>query len=621
MVQFTPSSAVVRLLVLAAMSIAGLQAAAIYVAERLSAVVGPSAPSVPPPWAFLTWRAQYGAEHPQVFASGLSLILLGAAIGVLLIRLFEGGAIRASRKRGWADLAEARRAGLLEEAGCVIGELRGRLITTDDLRPTLVTGGTRSGKGRGHVLPSLLSWTGSALVHDPKGELWRETAGWRASFSHALFLDPRSPASARFNPLAEIGPGPQAVAEVQRLVAILADPAGVRDTEAIWDKAASEILEAVILHVLHTAADADKNLVTVRRLLADLDGTAETMLRAHHRKNGRGEPECHPFIQVAAQGYAAMHDRFRTSVQGTARGYLKWLSGEDVERTLSASDFRLGDLMCAEAPMSLYVRVAPADAAALRPLIRLMFYAASQALTVDEACDSAGRPKRHRLLMMMDEFPLLGRIEFFTKSLRLLSGYGVKCMFAAQSLNDIAETYGVQNTILDNCHVYTAFAALDPLTQDRVSKLTGSVSEPRESVSRSADFAGSGRRSVTRSEQDRPLLEPGEIRGLSDDEQLTFVAGHRPFRLRKVRYDQREPFRSRAALPPPDQTLRVDAPSRPVHPWAGLRGYGEDEAMTMPLFPEARAMVAEREAKAAVERAETAAAKADAALEALRMGR
>lgn len=113
------------------------------------------------------------------------------------------------RRRGWGDAAEARRAGLFALSGCVLGELSGRLLVTADLRPTLVTGGTRSGKGRGHVIPSLLSWPESAMIHDPKGELWRITAGWRARFSHTLRFDPRGPGSARWNPLAEIRHGPR----------------------------------------------------------------------------------------------------------------------------------------------------------------------------------------------------------------------------------------------------------------------------------------------------------------------------------------------------------------------------------------------------------------------------
>jgi type IV secretion system protein VirD4 len=420
-----------------------------------------------PPWSIVVWRNRFAAQQPRTFSAAGSLFLLGVALGVGGAALL-GGDGSPRRRRGWGDLASARAAGLLADGGCVIGDLRGRLLCTTDLRPTLVTGGTRSGKGRGHVVPSLLSWSESVLVHDPKAELWSVTAGWRARFSHALAFNPRSRYSARWNPLAEIQPGPGELAQVQRLVAILADPGGVRDDEAIWDKSASEILEAVILHVLYAAEDGEKTLLKVRELLADLDDAADAMLKTLHRPGPDGEPQTHPFIRTAVKGYAAMHDRFRTSVQGTARSYLKWLAGEDVERTLSTSDFAIGDLMCATAPVSLYVQVAPADSAALKPLVRLLFYAAAQALTADAVADPTGRPKRHRLLMAMDEFPLLGRVEFFEKSLRLMSGYGIKTMFVAQSLNDIVETYGPNNTILDNCHVYTAFAALDPLTQDKV---------------------------------------------------------------------------------------------------------------------------------------------------------
>lgn len=549
------------------------------------------------PWSILLWRRQFGAEEPRVFSAAQALLLLGTAIGLGGGMLLGGEPVAPRRRRGWGGSETAREAGLLARSGCVVGELKGRLLTTADLRPTLVTGGTRSGKGRGHVVPSLLSWSESALVHDPKGELWQTTAGWRARFSHTMCFNPRRLFSARWNPLAEIQPGPAELAQVQRLVAILSDPGGVRDDEAIWDKSASEILEAIILHVLYTAEDADKSLIKVRELLADLDDAADTMLKTLHRPGAEGQPETHPFIKTAVKGYAAMHDRFRTSVQGTARSYLKWLAGEDVERALSASDFAIGDLMCAQAPVSLYVQVAPADAAALRPLVRLLFYAAAQALTAHETEDASGRPKRHKLLMAMDEFPLLGRVEFFEKSLRLMSGYGLKTMFVAQSLNDIAETYGANSTILDNCHVYTAFSALDPLTQDKVSKLTGTVTEVRTSRS-SPTGLSAGRSSVSRSEVERPLLEPGEIRALPDDEQLVFVAGHRPLRTRKVRYDRREPFRSRAAEPAPDPAAGLDTPGQPPHPWAGRRALGEDPTASLPLFKEVAAAMDDKKAVA-----------------------
>lgn len=554
--------------------------------------------AVYPPWAFFSWRLAFGDEAARAFTACAPLILLGTAGGLALGVLCEhAGPL--TRTRGWGGWAEARAAGLTARGGCILGLLGRRMLATVDLRPSLVTGGTRSGKGRGHVMPTLLSWPSSVLVHDPKRELWRLSAGWRARFSHALYFDPRDPASAGWNPLAEIRPGPGELAQVQRLVAILADPGGVRDDEAIWDRAASEILEAAVLHVLYTAADADKTLLTVRGLLADLDAAAEVMGRTFHRRGADDRPETHPFIATAVKGYAAMHDRFRTSVQGTARSYLKWLAGEDVERVLSRSDFSMGDLMCADHPVSLYVQVAPADAAALRPLVRLLFYAAAQALTVDETTVADGRTKARPLLMLMDEFPLLGRVSFFEKSLRLLSGYGVKVMFVAQSLNDIVETYGPHNTLLDNCAVYTAFSALDPLTQEKVSRLTGAVLETRSSRSGPAGL-GAGLASVSRSEVERPLLEPGEVRALPEDVQIVFATGARPLRSRKLRYDRREPFRTRARDRAPDQSAGVDGPPIDPNPWSGRQGLGEDPQASLPLFKEVAAAMDDRKVAARV---------------------
>jgi type IV secretion system protein VirD4 len=159
--------------------------------------------------------------------------------------------------------------------------------------------------------------------------------------------------------------------------------------------------------------------------------------------------------------------------------------------------------------------------------------------------------------------------------------------------------YGPHNGILDNCHVYTAFSALDPLTQDKVSRLTGTVSEPRVSRSGPA-FLGRGNSVVSRSVTERPLLEPGEVRALPDDRQLVFVAGQRPLRAAKLKYDRREPFRSRARTASPDQAIRLDAPPPPFHPWTGRRSLGRDEDATLPLFKEVAAAMEDKKTVARV---------------------
>jgi type IV secretion system protein VirD4 len=105
--------------------------------------------AVYPPWAFIGWHQRFGAEHRRAFNLGLGIVLAGlllGAMGASLIREETTQPNAKKRGRGWAGLRDARKKDLLSGKGCVIGELNGRLITTQDLRPTLVTGGTRSGR-------------------------------------------------------------------------------------------------------------------------------------------------------------------------------------------------------------------------------------------------------------------------------------------------------------------------------------------------------------------------------------------------------------------------------------------------------------------------------------------
>ena len=85
---------------------------------------------------------------------------------------------------------------------------------------------TRSGKGVGLVVPTLLTWPGSGIVHDTKGENWTLTAGWRAGFGRVLLFDPTNAASAAYNPLLEVRRGEWEVRDVQNIADVLVDPEG-----------------------------------------------------------------------------------------------------------------------------------------------------------------------------------------------------------------------------------------------------------------------------------------------------------------------------------------------------------------------------------------------------------
>ena len=257
-------------------------------------------------------------------------------------------------------------------------------------------------------------------------------------------------------------------------------------------------------------------------------------------------------------------EKFQASVCGTAAAYLTLWADNLIVRNTATSDFRLSDLVCADRPMTLYLQPPPSDAPRLRPLVRLMINQTCRALMEHLDQDSAGRPKKRRLLLSLDEFPTLGRLDFFTMNLRQMAGYGIKAHLIVQSFNDIIEQYGVNNTILDNCHILTAFAAADTVTCQRISQMTGTVTEYRESYSHPS--RGLGARTISQSEQVRPLLSPGDVRELPVDDQLIFVTGFKPMRTKKARYYTDAAFMKRV-LPPPDQSQHVNLPGQAHIEW------------------------------------------------------
>jgi type IV secretion system protein VirD4 len=209
------------------------------------------------PWSLFVWWLTIGDEAPDVFAQAGGLAALG---GVFSAAIAIGGGIR----RGWAGKTpstygsarwasdrDIRQAGLYGEKGVVLGCLGTRYLRHDGPEHILAVAPTRSGKGVGLVIPTLLTWPDSAVIHDLKGENWALTAGWRARFSDCLLLDPVSPQSVRFNPLLEVRRGRDEVRDVQNIADILVDPEGARERRDHWEKTAHALLVGAILHVLY----------------------------------------------------------------------------------------------------------------------------------------------------------------------------------------------------------------------------------------------------------------------------------------------------------------------------------------------------------------------------------
>jgi type IV secretion system protein VirD4 len=219
-----------------------------------------------------------------------------------------------------------------------------------------------------------------------------------------------------------------------------------------------------------------------------------------------------------------------------------------VAKVTARCEWRISDLVECDCPASLYLVVPLSDISRTRPLLRLMLNQIGRRLTekLNDAC------RRHRVLLMLDEFPALGRLDFFGTALALMAGYGLKSFLIAQSLNQIQKAYGENNAILDNCHVRVAFATNDERTARRVSDALGTATELRAM----RNYAGSRLAPwlphimVSRQETARPLVTPGEVMQLPPTDEIVLVSSLPPIRAKKARYYEDAQLKDRI-LPAP----------------------------------------------------------------------
>ena len=520
------------------------------------------------PPAFLWWWYFYDAYAPHIFIEGGLIaasggfLAVGVAIFLSVLRAREASDVDTYGSARWATGAEVRKAGLLGDDGVVLGKLDSSYLRHDGPEHVLCFAPTRSGKGVGLVIPSLLTWPGSAIVHDIKGENWQLTAGWRARHGRALRFDPTDANSSAYNPLLEVRRGATEVRDVQNIADVLVDPDGSLERRNHWDKTSHALLVGAILHVLY--AERDKTLAGVAAFLSDPSRSIEDTLEAMMATLHLGDRP-HPVVASAARELLNKSDNERSGVLSTAMSFLGLYRDPVVAEVTGRCDWRIADLSDSDRPATLYLVVPPSDISRTKPLIRLVLNQIGRRLTED----MPEAERHHRVLLMLDEFPALGRLDFFESALAFMAGYGLKAFLIAQSLNQIEKAYGPNNAILDNCHVRVSFATNDERTAKRVSDALGMATE----LKAMKNYAGHrlapwlGHLMVSRAETPRALMTPGEVMQLPATDEIVMVAGLPPIRAQKARYFEDRRFMERVLVPP---ELERSPEREEAHAWTGL---------------------------------------------------
>ena len=432
----------------------------------------------------------------------------------------------------------------------------------------LVFAPTRSGKGVGIVVPTLLTWPHSVLVHDLKGENWALTAGARKRMGQVcLRFAPASADSdgARYNPLAEVRlRTPNEIRDVRNIVQMIIDPDG-KGLPDHWSREGSAFLTGMILDQLY--AGRDKTLSGLEARLCDpgqpIDDTMQQIMRAEHDPSGslgwtdsRGIPtRTHPIIARAMRSMLDKSPNERSGVISEVKGFLELYRDPVIAANTAVSDFRITDLMNHARPVSLYIVVPLAHKNSLKPVIRLMLGQILHRLTehLEFRNGRAVTGYRHRLLLMIDEFPSLGRLDVFAESLSLVAGYGIKACLIAQDLSQIHAAYGHDEAITSNCDTRVAFTPNRIETARLLSQMTGETT-----VRHAHRTVSSSGASVSEPEVARPLITPDEAMRLGANEALIFTSGRPAIRATKLRYYADPSFKRLAQIAPPPKSDRIE---------------------------------------------------------------
>ena len=495
---------------------------------------------------------------------------------------------------------------------------------------------TRSGKGVGIVIPTLVSWDESVLVLDIKGENWALTSGFRERVleQRALKFDPTALDSARFNPLLEIRLDLNMVKDVQNICTLIVDPDG-RGLEDHWAKTAFDLLVGVVIFVLvcefPEGVEPDRSLATVLGILSDggvfrevAETSAEARAQAAAEKaakaGAQGAAPKKPAQAVAegakkvleyieqtaldamraldaapAEGHAwrARRNAWLTvaaasrawlnkpaneggSVLSTALSFLSLYRDPIVADNTRVSDFSVESLMGGKNPdgqavkekTSLYLVVPPSDKDRLKPLLRIVVSQVVRRLTEGMDFDTGGGKSRfpHRLLLLIDEFPSLGKLEIFEEALAFIAGYGMKALLIVQDRVQLAKSYTKEESIFSNCHIRIAYAPNNPETADMLSKMCGQATVTHVQRQYSGNRMHIMLQNVNTNEQivGRPLLTADECMRLPPDDEIVFVAGTAPIYCQKIKYYGDSAMAARTALGMAASTGRSpDAPPPP----------------------------------------------------------
>lgn len=422
-----------------------------------------------------------------------------------------------------------------------------RLIGFDDNRHVVTIAGSRAGKSSTSLIPNLLTWPGSTLVIDPKGELATHTAMIRAHHhkQDVCILDPfgevKGDAAAfrvGFNPLDELA----VLHEDDHIddAALLAEALVVANSDKghdHWTLSAQILIQGLILWQL--AQRSGRTMIDLRNDLSrkqrpDIgDDEADTLLGLFTAM-GKSDAYDGVLANVGLSFEAKPEDELG-SIISTALSQIAFLSSTRLRDTLNQSQVSLRALK--ERRTTIYLVLPASRMATQYKFLRMVIILAMAAM--ERTQNQTDLP----VLFMLEEFPTLGYMRPLEAAAGLMAGYDVKLWTVMQDLSQIKALYpNSWETFMGNAGVIEAFGNADLTTSEYLSKRIGNTLAIRvERNDRSLQGVAAGEKATREQQQMVPLLAPFEVtQGFSRDSnrKLVLIPEKPPFPVERLHWKE-----------------------------------------------------------------------------------
>ena len=488
----------------------------------------------------IAWRHFYdrllfpGTRLEALIRAGYAIaVVVAVGLGGVLFAVINRRQMPYGAAR-FGTVLEAAKQGLTAKQGIVLGILSGATIRSDEPAHILVVGPSRSGKGTGFVLPNGYLWQGSAVFFDPKRENFEALANHRAAMGNKVFMfSPGSNDTHRYNPL-DFVRRDERMATDCLVVASFVIPEKADDT---WAGAGRLLLSALIGYVLSSPLIAGaQHMRTVARMTTT-GKDISSVLRAIVRTERQHLPT---WVIDSFNQYIALEPETRNSAVFNVNMAMSLWNNGLISAATETSDFDIRELR--RQPMTIFIGCTIAELSIFRPLIRILFQQIHDLMMVK----IPGEDEPHQVLLMLDEFYHVGRMDSLISKITISAGYGFRMAIVMQDIAQLDELYGKNTriTTVSGSQIKLFIQINDLETSDFVSEMLGETTQVYKTPIQRPGQGIFAPRVWAPHYTPRALRSPLELREMSSRVSILMVKNSRSFELTKIRHYLDKPYRA-----------------------------------------------------------------------------